>query len=148
MTQCIIGLSVTSIGTKFFYECSNLTSINIPSTVTSIGESAFKGCSSLTSVTFDGWHCDNAIGYDAFYNVGYSVSVTLTLPIEWAGPRPDDNGNWYRGRFSTVKYLTEEERVLGEMGTPCEDCPAIEVTDQNGKTIKLYNPKSVTFKKE
>ena len=148
VTQCIIGLSVTSIGTKFFYECSNLTSINIPSTVTSIGESAFNGCSSLTSVTFDGWHCDNAIGYNAFYQVGYSVPVTLTLPIEWAGPRPDDNGNWYRGRFSTVKYLTEEERVLGEMGVPCEDCPAVEVTDQNGKTIKLYNPKSVTFKKE
>ena len=148
MTQCIIGLSVTSIGTKFFYECSNLTSINIPSTVTSIGESAFKGCSSLTSVTFDGWHCDNAIGYDAFYNVGSSVPATLTLPIEWAGPRPDDNGNWYRGRFSTVKYLTEEERVLGEMGVPCDDCPAIEVTDQNGNMIKLYNPKSVTFKKE
>ena len=146
VTQCIIGLSVTSIGTKFFYECSNLTSINIPSTVTSIGEWAFRGCSSLTSVTFDGWHCDNAIGIDAFYNVGSSVPVTLTLPIEWAGPRPDDNGNWYRGRFSTVKYLTEEERVLGEMGEPCTDCPAVDVT-KGTTTIRLYSPEKVEFRK-
>ena len=37
---------------------------------------------------------------------------------------------------------------LGEMGEPCEDCPSVEVTGQNDNMIKLYNPKSVTFKKE
>ena len=42
--------SVTSIGTSAFYECSSLTSIDIPSSVTSIGASAFNRCSSLTSI--------------------------------------------------------------------------------------------------
>ena len=42
--------SVTSIGNSAFYNCSSLTSIEIPNSVTSIGNWAFYGCSSLTSV--------------------------------------------------------------------------------------------------
>ncbi len=43
----------------------------------------------------------------------------------------------------------EEGRAeaLGEMGTECTDCPAVEVT-KGDKTIKLYNPEKVEFKKE
>ena len=36
--------------------------------------------------------------------------------------------------------------ALGGMGTPCEDCPAVEVK-KGDKTIILYSPESVTFKK-
>ncbi|MCQ2314535.1 MAG: hypothetical protein MJZ56_05120 [Bacteroidales bacterium] len=36
---------------------------------------------------------------------------------------------------------------LGEMGEPCEDCPVVEVT-KGTKTVKLYNPENVKFKKE
>ncbi len=39
------------------------------------------------------------------------------------------------------------EEALGEMAEPCEDCPAVEVK-KGDKTIKLYNPERVTFKKE
>ena len=42
--------SVTSLGEYCFYECSSLTSINIPSSVTSLGENCFEECSSLTSI--------------------------------------------------------------------------------------------------
>ena len=45
------GYNVTSIGFRAFYECSGLTSVNIPSSVTSIGGAAFQYCSGLTSVT-------------------------------------------------------------------------------------------------
>lgn len=37
--------------------------------------------------------------------------------------------------------------ALGEMGEPCDNCPIVEVT-KGDKTVKLYNPKSVKFKKE
>ena len=46
------GSQLTSIGSYAFYDCSNLTSIEIPAGVTSIGDFAFNSCSSLASVTF------------------------------------------------------------------------------------------------
>ncbi|MCQ2303774.1 MAG: leucine-rich repeat domain-containing protein [Bacteroidales bacterium] len=40
-----------------------------------------------------------------------------------------------------------KSEALGEMGTECDDCPAVEVT-KGEKTIILYHPESVTFKKK
>ena len=54
--------NVTSIGWHAFYDCTGLTSIEIPSSVTSIGKYAFQGCTGLTSikipssVTSIGWY--------------------------------------------------------------------------------------------
>ena len=45
------GKNVTSIGEEAFYDCTSLTSIEIPNSVTSIGDGAFYRCTSLTSVT-------------------------------------------------------------------------------------------------
>ena len=44
------GIHVTAIGDEAFARCSNLTSIEIPSSVTTIGVGAFAGCSNLTSI--------------------------------------------------------------------------------------------------
>ena len=49
----IKDIKVTSIGNEVFFGCSELTSIEIPSSVTSIGNFAFSGCSGLTSINVE-----------------------------------------------------------------------------------------------
>jgi len=48
-----IGESVTSIGDNTFYNCSGLTSINIPNSVTRISKSAFTSCYKLSDITIN-----------------------------------------------------------------------------------------------
>ena len=45
-----VTYSVSSIGNSAFYNCSGLTSVEIPNSVTSIGEWAFTGCENLKMV--------------------------------------------------------------------------------------------------
>ena len=42
--------SVTGIGIEAFYDCSDLTSVELPASLTSIGGSAFSGCTGLASI--------------------------------------------------------------------------------------------------
>lgn len=46
----IIGNSVTSIGSKAFFQCLGLSSVTIPNSVKSVGGDAFSGCRSLPVV--------------------------------------------------------------------------------------------------
>ena len=41
-------------------------------------------------------------------------------------------------------YIAGKEETLDEMGTPCEDCPAVEVS-KGTTSIRLYNPEKVEF---
>ena len=42
-------------------------------------------------------------------------------------------------------YKAGKSEALGEMGTECEGCPAIEVIGQNDEVLILYNPKKVNI---
>lgn len=49
--KIVVPSEVTSIGKKAFYNCSNVSSIELPEGVTSIGEQAFSRCTGLKSIT-------------------------------------------------------------------------------------------------
>ena len=63
------------IGEYTFYNCTSLTSVNIPSGVTSIGCSVFEGCTSLTSVNIPS--SVTVIGFNAFEGCSSLSSVNI-----------------------------------------------------------------------
>lgn len=71
-----IPSTVTLIGSRAFYGCSDLTGIDIPDSVTEIGKSAFWGCSGLTSIVIP--DSVTEIGNRAFAGCSGLTSVTLS----------------------------------------------------------------------
>lgn len=67
----------TSIGDYAFYQCSSLTSIEIPSSVTTIGISAFQDCTSLTSCTIG--NSVTSIGKYTFYRCTSLTSIVCNV---------------------------------------------------------------------
>lgn len=70
-----LDYEVTTIGRMAFMNCSELTSVTIPSSVTSIGDHAFQYCGNLISVDIPSSVTD--IGNHAF---AYSGLTSVTIP--------------------------------------------------------------------
>ena len=75
--------SVTSLGEYCFYECSSLTSINIPSSVTSLGNGCFAGCSSLTSINIPS--SVTSLGWACFANCSSLASINIPSSVTSLG---------------------------------------------------------------
>ena len=83
LTSVTIGNSVTSIGDMAFYDCWGLTSVTIPNSVTSIGNEAFSGCSGLTSVNIP--NSITSISDGTFTNCSGLTSVTIPNSVTSIG---------------------------------------------------------------
>lgn len=84
LTSIDIPDGVTSIGNGVFVRCNSLTSVDIPSGVTSIGDNTFIGCSSLTSIGLTGSGASveipdsvTHIGFGAFQYCTSLTSITM-----------------------------------------------------------------------
>ena len=71
--------SVTSIGKRAFYDCSDLTSVTIPNSVTSIGWGAFSGCSDLTTLNFNAINCQDFEAYDNRHPFYRTLLTTVNI---------------------------------------------------------------------
>ena len=72
----VIPISVISIGNNAFWNCDNLTLIEIPNSVTTIGYYAFSGCTSLNSI-----YIPNSVTTIGYYAFAYCTSLTsIELP--------------------------------------------------------------------
>lgn len=81
--KVVIENGITSIGAYAFYDCSGLTSIEIPESVTSIGNGAFKNCSSLTGITIP--ESVTSIGDHAFYRCTGLTGITIPESVTSIG---------------------------------------------------------------
>lgn len=80
---------VTAIGDFAFFDCSGLTSIEIPNSVTAIGVSAFCGCSGLTSIEIN--DSVTYIGDDAFSGCFGLTSIVVACDNSTYDSRDDCN---------------------------------------------------------
>ena len=83
LTSITIPSGVTSIDSGAFKGCTSLTSITIAEGVTSIGDEAFSGCTSLTSITIP--EGVTSIGYRAFYDCTSLTSITIPSSVTSIG---------------------------------------------------------------
>ena len=89
LTSLNLPAGITSIGWGAFEGCSGLTSLNLPDGITSIGVNAFKGCSGLTSLTLPAGI--TIICEGAFINCSGLTSLNLPAGITSIG------GNTFEG---------------------------------------------------
>lgn len=73
----------TTIADDAFYDCTNLTNIDIPNSITSIGDWTFGDCTSLESILFP--NSLTNIGYHAFHNCTSLESINLPNSLTHIG---------------------------------------------------------------
>ena len=128
--------SVTSIGSRAFYNCSGLISVTIPNSVTDIESSAFSHCSSLTSATIP--NSVTNIGMAAFFSCSSLTSMTIPNNVTSIGERA-----FYR--CSSLASITVE--TGNTVYDSRDDCNAIIETAANTLVAGCHNtviPSSVT----
>lgn len=134
------NLPVTSIGRSSFSNCSNLTSITIPSSVTSIGQDAFACCSSLTSVTIsNSTTCivsDVIIGDNAFYGCSSLTSIEIPSSV-------NSIGEWAFSRCSNLTNITIPGSITSIGGYAFYECSNLTNVYYEGK---ILNWCSIIFK--
>ena len=83
LTSLNLPASITAIGDFAFYNCSRLTSLNLPVSITEIGKDAFWNCSGLTSLNLPAGITE--IGESTFCECSGLTSLTLPAGITSIG---------------------------------------------------------------
>ena len=83
IASCIINENCKFIYSSAFNNCSNLASIEIPTSVTSIGNNAFRNCSSLTSVVIP--EGIKSISSYSFYNCSSLTNIEIPTSVTSIG---------------------------------------------------------------
>ena len=125
LTSIEIPNSVTSIGNLAFSGCSNLTSIEIPNSVTSIGDGAFRYCESLTSIEIP--NNVTSIGSSMFYQCSSLTSIEIPNSVT-------SIGNWAFYQCSSLMSVYVKSTTPPTLG--------YSVFNLNASDRKIYVPRA------
>jgi hypothetical protein len=118
---------VTRIGGSAFYNCSSLTSVEIPNSVTSIYYNAFSGCSGLRSVTIG--NSVTSIGSSAFTNCSGLTSVTIPNSVTSI----DYNAFYGCSGLTSVTIGNSVKSIGNDVFYGCSDLKYISINSGNTK---------------
>ncbi len=133
-----VEYSVTSIGYSAFYDCSSLTSIEIPAGVTQIGSEAFVGCSRMTNVAFGENSQLTSIGERAFSDCSTLLGINIPKDVTSIGEDAFD------GCTALKAIAVDAENTVYDSR---DNCNALIKTSENKLIKGCYNtviPATVT----
>lgn len=125
----INGYPVTTIGVNAFSDCSNITSVSIPSSVTKIEACAFQSCTELCSIIIPG--SVTYIGTQAFNSCARLSSVVLPFGITHI----DDGAFRYCENMTTVTISNSVHCIGNSAFSFCKNL--ISVVIQPGCTASI-----------
>ncbi len=138
-----IEYNVTSIKSRAFQNCSELTSISIPSSVTSIGTLAFSGCTGLTSVYITdiaSWcnlKCDsNPLDNAQHLYLNNEEITDLVIPNSIESIRSGAFKNCLG--LTSVSIPNTVETITEKAFEGCTNLTKVEIN--NNKFVSDYNP--------
>ena len=100
-TSYELPATITQIGRYAFYNCANITAINISESVKSVGDRAFIGCNALTTLNF------NAINCESCYYAFPSTIANLTI-----GEKVTKIPDYFLYNSSQIENLTIPNSVI------------------------------------
>ena len=136
LTSIDIPYSVTTIGNFAFSDCGLLTNVIIPNAVTSIGDYAFCYCIGLTSLTIP--NAVTTIGNGTFFYCESLTSITIGGSVNSIG------GDAFYGCMSLTSIIVENSNIVYDSR---DNCNAIIQTANNILITGCMNttiPNSVT----
>jgi hypothetical protein len=98
--------NITSIGPSAFYDCANITSIEIHAGVTSIGTNAFCSCTGIISITIPA----GITNFGGYAFLSWTASQTINIAGYASGAAADAawGTNWRQNTNAVIKYLQSD----------------------------------------
>ena len=127
LTSITIPSSVTSLGKSCFSDCWRLTSITIPSSVTSLGESCFYECNGLTSITIPS--SVTSLGDYCFKDCRNLTSITIPSSVT-------SLGDYCFECCSNLASITIPSSITSLNFDCFKDCSGLETVYFKGKVPK------------
>ncbi len=141
LTSIVLPTSLTTIGNSAFYNCTGLTSIVFPISLTSIGDWAFSGCNSLTGNLIIG-DSVTTIGDFAFRSCWrFTGSLIIGNSVTSIGI----NAFNYCNGFSEVHYNATSCADLSSSTRPFFGCGGTLTIGDNVERIPAYMFKDSGF---